>query len=309
MDSLAAIRIFNRVVETGNFTKAALSLNIPLATASKLVQSLEIQLQLKLLERTTRKVTVTPDGAAYYDSTAHLVSALDEINRCFAFDHKRHVGKIRVETSASFASAFLIPALPDFHERYPHVKIDLGVGDRINERLGENADCAIRGGPLSDDTREARKVGESEWITCVSPAYLARHGVPQCPEDLELHHQVVRFISERAGDRVLISFGKGATLTQISPRSFLSVEDDHALVAAALAGLGIIHSVAFQVRAHIHSGALIPVLASWRPAAYPYHVTFATHRRPSLCLRLFMTWLGDTFGCRPDGPDSPRVSE
>jgi LysR family transcriptional regulator for bpeEF and oprC len=295
LDSLHAIRIFTRVVETGSFTKAADSLDIPLATASKLVHGLEAQLRVKLLQRTTRQVTVTADGAAYYDRTVHLVRALDEINGTFGTDNARPMGKIKVDTSASIASSFVIPALPRFHERYPDIQIDLSITDSPTHIIIENVDCAIRGGPILDDSLVARPLGQASWTTCASPEYLARHGIPQNPLEIRQNHQLVSFVSARTGKVVPATFGDGATMVQIEPNSFLGVNEGNAHLAAGLAGIGIIHSFEFKVRPYIASGQLIPILENWRPAPYPYQVVFPQNRHISQRLRLFIDWLIETF--------------
>ncbi len=296
MDSLHAIRIFARVVETGSFTKAADSLDIPLATASKLVHGLEAQLRIKLLQRTTRNVTVTSDGEAYYDRTVHLVRQLDEINSSFGTDHARPTGKIKVDTSASLASSLLIPALPEFHQRYPDIEIDLSVGDRTTAMMIENVDCAIRGGPLYDDTLVAKPVGSAAYMTCASPEYLSRFGIPLTPLEIETKHRLVGFISARTGRLVPATFGDGAAIIQVEPNAFLNVNEGNAHLAAGLAGIGIIHSFEFKVRPYLATGQLIPILESFRPAAYPYHVVFPQNRHLSQRLRLFIDWLIETFG-------------
>jgi len=295
VDSLHAIRIFTRVAEAGSFTKAADSLEIPLATASKLVHALETQLRVKLLQRTTRNVTVTSDGAAYYDRIVHLVRAMDEVNASFGSDNTRPMGTIKVDASASIASTFVIPALPRFHERYPDIEIDLGVNDRMTHMMAENVDCAIRGGPLYDDTLVAKMLGNATFTTCASPEYLARFGMPANPADIEQNHRLVGFISARTGRAVPATFGEGATLTQVEANAFLSVNEGNAHLAAGLAGIGIIHSFDFKVRPHIEAGKLVPILESWRPAPYPYHVVFPQNRHLSQRLRLFIDWLAETF--------------
>lgn len=296
MDSLHAIRIFARVVETGSFTKAADSLDIPLATASKLVHALEAQLRVKLLQRTTRSVTVTADGAAYYERTAHLVRELDEVNNAFGTEHARPTGKIRVDTSASLASSLLIPALPGFHARYPDIEIDLAVGDRTTAMMVENVDCAIRGGPMLDDTLVARPVGSAAYMRCATPAYLARHGTPRTPHEIAGAHRLVGFISARTGRLVPASFGLGAARVEVMPNAFLNVNEGNAHLAAGLAGIGIIHSFAFKLRPYLASGELVPMLEDWRPAPYPYHVVFPQNRHLSQRLRVFIDWLVETFG-------------
>lgn len=291
MDSLHAMRIFARVVETGSFTKAADSLDIPLATASRLVHDLEAQLRVKLLRRTTRTVSVTADGEAYYERTVHLVRELDEINNSFGAEHTRPKGKIKVDTSASFAGSFLIPALPRFHARHPDIEIELRVGDRLIHMISENVDCAIRGGPMLDDTVVARSIGHAAWTTCATPGYLARHGTPTTPDDLRSGHQMVNFIATRTGKVVPANFSDGGSAIQVETNSFLGVNEGNAHLAAGLAGVGIIHSFDFKVRPYIAAGQLVPILESWRPPPYPYHVVYPQNRHLSQRLRVFIDWL------------------
>jgi len=278
-------------VETGSFTKAADSLDIPLATASRLVHDLEAQLRVKLLRRTTRTVSVTADGAAYYDRTVHLVRELDEVNSAFGTDHARPKGKIKVDTSASFGSGFLIPALPRFHARHPEIEIELCVSDRLIHMISENVDCAIRGGPMLDETVVARGIGHAAWTTCATPGYLARHGTPTTPDDLRAGHNMVNFVATRTGKVVPARFGDSNGVIQVDTRSFLSVNEGNAHLAAGLAGIGIIHSFDFKVRPHIEAGTLVPILESWQPPPYPYHVVYPQNRHLSQRLRVFIDWL------------------
>lgn len=291
MDSLHAMRIFARVVETGSFTKAADSLDIPLATASRLVHDLEAQLRVKLLRRTTRTVSVTADGEAYYERTVHLVRELDEVNSAFGKEHARPGGKIKVDTSASFTSSFLIPALPRFHARHPEIEIELCVGDRLIHMISENVDCAIRGGPLRDDSVVARSIGHAAWTTCATPEYLARHGTPATPDQLRSGHRMVNFVATRTGKVVPASFHHNGALIEVALNGFLSVNEGNAHLAAGLAGVGIIHSFDFKVRPHIAAGTLVPILESWRPPPYPYHVVYPQNRHVSQRLRVFIDWL------------------
>jgi LysR family transcriptional regulator, regulator for bpeEF and oprC len=295
LNNLLAIRVFARVVEMSGFTKAAESLGIPLATASKLVQDLEAELRVKLLRRTTRTVAVTPEGAAYYDRTVPLMQALDEINRSFAVENASPAGKIRVAISASLASSFLIPALREFHERYPNVEVDLSVRDSFTDMIHDGIDCAIRGGPMSDESLVAREVGRVTWTTCATPEYLERHGTPGSLEDLEQNHTLVGYISPRTGHIVPSPFGVGAQASEVRPNAFLSVNEGNAHLAAGLASVGIIHIFSFKVRPYIATGQLVPFLEASRPPPYPYHVVYPRNRHISQRLRIFIDWLVDAF--------------
>ncbi|HSV48245.1 MAG TPA: LysR family transcriptional regulator, partial [Ramlibacter sp.] len=141
MDQIQSMRVFARVVEAGTFTKAAESLDLPKGTVTKLVQHLEARLKVKLLNRTTRRVTVTPDGAAYYERTARLLNDLDDIEASMGNAQANPSGKVRVDVGTSIARLIIIPALPGFHARYPDIQLDLGVSDRPVDLISDNVDC------------------------------------------------------------------------------------------------------------------------------------------------------------------------
>ena len=150
MDKLSAMRAFVRVVEAGTFTRAADSLGAPKAQVSRLVQSLEEELKTRLLNRTTRRVAVTADGAAYYDRASRLLTELEELESSLSRAKVAARGRLRIDTSSSIASLIVIPALPGFYARYPDIQIDVGVSDKPTDLIGENIDCVIRAGEVTD---------------------------------------------------------------------------------------------------------------------------------------------------------------
>ena len=185
LNLVLAMQVFARVVEAGTFTRAADSLKMPKATVTKLVQGLENHLRVKLLNRTTRRVTVTPDGSAYYERAVRLLGDLEDIESSVSNAQASPKGRLRIDVGGSLASLFLIPRLPAFLERYPEIQVEVGVSDRPVDLVSENVDCVIRGGPLTEQSLVARHVGDLPWVTCATPAYLARHGTPTHPSDLE----------------------------------------------------------------------------------------------------------------------------
>jgi len=295
MDQLLAIRAFARVVEVGTFTKAAATLDMPNATLTKLVQSLEAHLRVKLLHRTTRKVTVTPEGAAYYEKTARLLKELDDVDTSFGTVQSRPRGHLRVDTGSSAANLLLIPALPEFLARYPDIRIDLGVSDRHVDLIGDSVDCVIRGGVLTDLGLIGREIGRASWITCATPAYLRQHGVPADPEDLEQNHIVANYLSARTNRAVPMSFARDGKKVEFAGTRTVGVNESNAHLAAGLAGLGVIQTFGYIAQPHIDSGALVPVLAEWQPAPYPFHVAYPPNRYLSNRLRVFIDWLAERF--------------
>ncbi|HWJ93585.1 MAG TPA: LysR substrate-binding domain-containing protein, partial [Telluria sp.] len=209
MDQLVAIRAFARVVEAGSFSRAAETLDMPNATLSKLVQELEAHVGVKLLQRTTRRVTVTTEGREYYEKTARVLTDLEEIDSAFNDSRGKPRGRLRIDIGSSTASDVLVPALPDFMARYPDIRIELGVSDRSVDLIGDNVDCVIRGGALTDSSLVARSIGQARMVTCATPAYLKQFGVPADPDELKNGHKLVSYVSTQTGRAMPFRFERG----------------------------------------------------------------------------------------------------
>jgi LysR family transcriptional regulator, regulator for bpeEF and oprC len=296
MDKFTAMQAFVRVVDAGTFSKAADLLNAPKPTVTRLIQGLEAHLQTKLLNRTTRRVTVTADGAAYYDRALRLLGELEELESSMSRAKVNPRGRLRIDVGASVGQLLLIPALPQFYARYPDIQIDLGVSDRPVDLIGENVDCVLRGGEITDQSLVARRIGEFHTIMCATPEYLKRHGVPQHPDELDdERHTVVKYFSHRTGQPFTFSFTKGGESLEISGHQQLSVNDSSANVAAGLAGLGIICVATFQAQSYIASGQLQPLLLDWCSETIPIYVVYPPNRHLSAKLRVFVDWVADLF--------------
>jgi DNA-binding transcriptional LysR family regulator len=295
MDQLAAMRAFVRVVEAGTFTRASASLGTPKATITKLIQTLEAHLRTRLLNRTTRRVTVTTDGAAYYERVVRLLAEIDELDGNMTQSQATPKGSLRVDVGSSLALLVIIPALPVFHARYPDIRIDLGVSDRPVDLVGENVDCVVRAGELTDQSLIARRVGEFDFITCAAPSYLAAHGEPLHPTDLERDHHVIGYFGADSRRALPYNFTANQERHEIRGRPVISVNDSNAYVAAGLAGLGVIQAPVFMVGEHIRSGALRPVLGGWTSDLVPLHVVYPPNRHLSNKLRIFVDWIADLF--------------
>jgi LysR family transcriptional regulator, regulator for bpeEF and oprC len=295
MDRFMAMRVFARVVEAGTFTKAADSLEMPKPTVTKLVQSLETHLRVKLFNRTTRQVTVTPDGAAFYERAVRLLGELEDLEASMSHAQANPKGRLRVDVGTSVAGLIIIPALPAFHQRYPDIQIDLGVSDRPVDLISDNVDCVVRGGELTDQSLVARRIGEFAFIAVATPDYLKRHGAPSHPYDLNDGHTVVRFFSPRTGRVFPFDFTKDGERIELEGRYIVSVNDSNAYLAAGLAGLGIILGPTFMVQQHVARGELVPVLADWWSEPIPVHVVYPPNRHLSTKVRIFVDWVADLF--------------
>lgn len=292
---LLAIRVFNRVVETGGFTRAADSLRMPKATVTKLIQSLEDHLQTKLFKRTTRSVSVTPEGECYYQRTVKWLAELEQMEGSMTESQSAPQGVLRIDVGGATARQLLLPALPDFIARYPQIQIDLGVGDRLIDLINDSADCVIRSGPLADSSLIARRLFELEWVTCATPAYLAHYGTPQHPCDLELGYPLAHY-RHALNDRILpLHFVDRGKEIDIQHRYHVSVNESNALLAAALAGLGIIQTFRFMAQSHLDSGELVSLLHDWQPPAEQMYVVYPSNRHLSAKMRVFIDWAIETF--------------
>lgn len=305
MDRLTAMQAFVRVVEAGTFTKAADSLDIPKPTVTRLVQSLETHLRTKLLNRTTRRVTVTPDGAAYYERAMRLLADLDELEGTMTQARVSPRGRIRVDVPGTLGRMVIIPALPKFRERYPDIQIDMGVSDRPVDLISDNVDCVVRGGELTDQSLVARRVGELQYAACASPGYLKRHGVPMHPNDVESDaHHVVSYFSSRTGRVFPWEMRKDGELLEIHGRYDLAVNDGSAYLEAGLAGMGLLRVPTFMAEPHLKSGALVEVLKDWQFVPIPLHIVYPPNRHLSTKLRAFVDWIVELLAVH--APVSPR---
>lgn len=295
MDKFSAMQAFVRVVEAGTFTKAADSMAMPKPTITRLIQTLEKELDTKLLNRTTRKVTVTADGAAYYERAGRLLSEMEELEASMSRAKANPRGRLKVDIPSSLGLTVIIPALPDFYARYPDIQLDLGVSDRPVDIIAENVDCVVRGGELIDQSLVARRIGEFYLVSCASPAYLKRHGTPRHPAELEDKHRMIRYASPRNGKLYSFEYYKDGETVEVGGNYLLSVNDSRAGVVAALAGLGVLHTATFQVQDYISTGVLEPLFTGWCTESIPLHVVYPPNRHLSNKVRVFVDWIAELF--------------
>jgi LysR family transcriptional regulator for bpeEF and oprC len=294
MDRFDAMLAFTRVVELASFTKAALSLNLPKTTVSAQVLALESRLRVKLLNRTTRHVSVTTDGAAYYERAVRLLQELEETEALVSQATASPKGRLRVDVPGSLGRRILIPALNDFFRRYPEIELEVGCNDRPVDLLEEGVDCVIRGGALIDLSLVARRVASLRFVTCASPDYLAEYGVPESPADIE-RHQGVHYFSSKTGKIYEFDFTKDGVKTVLTARHRLMLNDGDACLAAALSGAGIAQLPTYMVQEHIASGELVIVLGAYLSEDLPIHALYPQNRHLSSKVRVFIDWVAELF--------------
>ena len=292
MDRFDAMQAFARVVEAGSFTKAAETLHMSKTTVTQLVQQLEARLRVKLLNRTTRKVNVTADGAAYYERVIRVLADLDDAETSLSDASTLPRGRLRVDVPSPLAALILIPALPAFYERYPDIQIDMGVSDRIVDMIDESVDCVVRGGELRDQSLIARRVGDLALGVFAAPSYLARFGLPTHPRELEeSHHRTVGFLWARTGKSLPYAMRRNGEQLHVKGRYALAIDDGNAYLAAGLAGLGIFWLPEYMSKPHAASGALVPLFEDWQLDPMPLYIAYPPNRHISAKLRVFIDWV------------------
>jgi LysR family transcriptional regulator for bpeEF and oprC len=294
VDKLQAMRVFARVVETGALTRAADSLQIPKATVTTLIQQLEADLGVKLLNRTTRSMSVTADGAAYYPRCVSILAEVRETEASLSHRHAVPSGQLRVDVPTLMARLVIVPALPGFFARYPNIELQLRCSERRADLIEEGVDCAVWSGELEDSSLIARRIGQLYVGTCAAPAYIAANGQPHHPDDLKLQRCIQQF-SPRTGKTLDWVFAKNGERIQAAQHGNLALDDQNSYVAAAEAGLGIAQIPAFVLKEAMDRGTLELVLADWVPEPVPLHVVYPENRHLSAKIRVFVDWVAELF--------------
>ncbi|WP_337022812.1 MULTISPECIES: LysR family transcriptional regulator [unclassified Pantoea] len=290
MDHLLAIRTFQRIVETRSFTKAAAHLGLPRSTVSKSLKELEEHLGIKLIQRTTRSVTLTIEGAEYYQRVSRLVAKLDVTEVAMRDMGAAARGRLRIDLHSSLANFVLIPILEEFRERYPHIQLALGVGDRPVNLIEEGVDCVIRAGELADSSLIGRTLYKDRLVTCASPGYLERFGIPANVSDLETRHKVVGYFSAATGEAWPLRFRHRAGEKQVHNFD-IAANDSASLINMLVHGMGIGQTHASVAKSFIESGQLIPVLGSSTNTQFPVSIIYPPTKQLNVRLRIFIDWM------------------
>ncbi|UWF46811.1 LysR family transcriptional regulator [Pseudomonas sp. N3-W] len=302
MDRFNAMRVFTRIVELGGFAKAADSLQLPRASVTVLIKQLEAHLGVQLLQRTTRHISLTLDGAAYYPRCVRLLADLEETEAVFSAARHNPKGLLRVDMPAAVGRLIVIPALPQFTARFPLIELEIGLNDRPVDLIREGVDCVLRGGLALDDSLVARPLVMMDQVTCASPDYLQRHGIPTGLDDLA-GHQVIEYFSS-SGKRYGLEFVvEGQVRSQALPKQ-VSVNSADGYLAACEAGYGLVQTPYYHVARQLKEGRLCEVLKQVPPPGLPLTALYPPHRQLSRRVRVFVDWLVEL--CRQPGNDFYR---
>ncbi|VWX61854.1 DNA-binding transcriptional regulator, LysR family [Burkholderiales bacterium 8X] len=262
---------FVQVVERGGFSSAARVLGMTPSAISKLVSRLEARLGVQLVQRSTRKLQLTPEGGQFYERSTQVLADLDEAERCAAAAASPR-GRVSINASVSFGQLVLVPLLPAFLERHPEVTIDISVTDRVVDLMDERADIAIRWGPLPPSDLVARRLGETGQAIVAAPSYLARFGTPRTPEELEAHNRLGTNYRRNLPGWPLRVDGKPLDLPVVGN---VRASDGETLRRLALAGIGLARLSLYHVGQDIDEGRLVPVMEEFNPQeAAPIHAVY-----------------------------------
>jgi DNA-binding transcriptional LysR family regulator len=289
MDYLSAARLFLRVAELESFSQAAQQAGLPKASASLAVKQLESDLGVRLLHRTTRRVTLTQDGQAFYERCRALVGGFEEARGMFR-QGDQLTGRLRVDLPSRLACSHVIPRLPEFLQKHPRLEFEVSCTDRRVDLVREGFDCVVRIGPVVDQNLHARPIGKLRMVNCASPAYLQAHGTPRRLDDLH-RHRLVHYL-QRLGDRPAgweyVRAGRTVTLPV---GGNVTVNSTEAYEAAALAGLGLVQCPQVGAADHLASGRLVEVLPGHRAPPLPISLVYASRRHLPARTQAFMEWL------------------
>jgi LysR family transcriptional regulator for bpeEF and oprC len=297
MDQLKAMHIFRTVAECSSFAKAAELLDLPRPTVTNAVQHVEQQLGVRLLQRTTRKVSLTVEGSIYLERCSRLLGELEDMNAQFRGPGHVPGGVVRVDLPERMAHANLLPKLPAFFAEYPDISVKVGANDRFADLVGEGIDCAVRVGRLRDSSLVARPIGHMEQVNLASPDYLAHYGIPHAPPDLA-EHLAVNFFSSQTGRDLEWEYEEGGLTRTVAMRSRVSVGSTEAYLAACRAGLGLIQAPRMGLEALVAAGDLVEVMPLWRPAPLPVSIVYSHNRQLSPRVRVFIDWLARELAIR-----------
>ncbi|MDF8355325.1 LysR family transcriptional regulator [Ensifer adhaerens] len=296
MDRPEAMAVFLAVVEEGDFSAAARRLRMTPSGVSKIVGRLEARLGVRLLQRSTRSISLTSEGSAYAESSRRILGDMEDAEVAIQPGAVPR-GRLRVSLPSAFGHRLIVPMLPDFIERFPEIDLELDFSDAVVDLMNGEADVALRVAEQSDSTLVTRRLAPNRRVICAAPAYLERHGAPQTPDDLQRH--VCLAITAR-GRLNVWEFQDGNGRRAIRVRGSVEANSTEALRRLALAGIGIVRLSELLVGGDIKAGLLVPLLTGSNYAeAEPITVVYPHRRFLPPRVRVFIDFLAEQFAHRP----------
>ncbi len=296
MDNLAGMTVFARVVETNSFTEAARRLGMSKAAVSKQVSKLEERLGARLLNRTTRRLSLTEVGAAFYERCARIVAEAEEAELAVSRLNATPRGTLKIDAPVNFGMQYLAPLLPSFMLRHPELRVDMTFNDRFVDLVEEGCDLAVRIGQLPDSSLVARKLAETRSVICAAPSYWDRHGRPREPADLA-GHDCFAYSYLATGNEWRLKGPAGEVAVRTS--GSLTANNGDVLRQAAVGGLGVVAMPVFIVCDDLRSGRLEPVLRDYEPPTRGIYAVYPHNRHLSAKVRAFIDHLVDALDPPP----------
>jgi len=297
MDRFDSMRLFTRVVERRSFTAAAADLGLPRSSATAAIKQLEERLGVQLLRRTTRHVTTTLDGEAYYQRCIGILADIEDAEGTFGAHEVR--GRLSIDINGNLARTFVIPELPALLERHPGLSVHIGEGDRFVDLVREGVDCVVRAGTLPDSDMIARRIGMAREATLASAAYVERHGLPRSLDELA-GHMMIGFVSSRTGQVMPLEFTVGGKIREIVLPSRVTVSNSDTAATLVRQGFGLYQAPRRRFAADIEAGRLVEVLPGNPPTPTPISVLYPPSRQLSPRVRVFVDWLVEILGPKLD---------
>lgn len=304
LDSLAGMAVFAKVVEARSFTAAAAELGLSKSAVSKQITRLEDRLGARLLNRTTRRLSLTETGAAFYDRCARVVAEAQEAELAVTHLQSEPRGTLRVNAPMTFGHLHIAPAIPHFLARYPELRVDMTMNDRFVDLIDEGFDVAIRIARLTDSSLIARRLAPDRRILCGAPSYFEKYGEPRTPDDLAKHNCLsYAYVSD--ADQWQFIDGEGTR--SIAVRGNLRTNNGDAIRQALLAGLGVAILPSFIVGSDVQAGRLKAVLSDYLSNRASVYAVYPHSRHLTAKVRVFVDFLADRFGPSPywDTPAKP----
>ncbi|MDR5732638.1 LysR family transcriptional regulator [Caballeronia sp. LZ025] len=298
MDRFLAMKVFVRVVESGSFSKAADALHLPPASVSRTLQALEAHLGARLLNRTTRSISITEDGEAYFDRCVRVLGEVDDMEASLSHSKLSPKGNVKVSLPQVMAKSTVIPALPEFFAAYPDIGVELLLTDRQVDLVEDAVDCVVRVGAIGDIGLVAKRIGAYTQITCASPGYIEQYGEPQTLDDLD-QHLAVGYVMNKSGRVRNWEFVVDGETRSIALKHKIAVNDADSYIASGLAGLGLIQSSSYTLDPYMRSGTLRRVLVEYPTHPRVVSVLYAANRHQPRRVRVFIDWVADLYSRLP----------
>jgi LysR family transcriptional regulator for bpeEF and oprC len=294
MDRLDALKVFCAVVDSGGFSKAAEKLGMSTSSVTHQIGTLEAHFGVKLLNRTTRSMSLTDEGRQCLEQARRLLDDMSELESSLNLSQQEPGGTLRVDLPGILARLYVAPALPAFLERHPALSVKLTASDRLTDMVDEGVDVLIRIGDLASSNLIAKTLCRTSCITCAAPEFIARHGQPQTPQQLD-EFRCLNFIYPKARQIRPWAFQRDGAEFSHTPRGALASDHVETLVEMALTGGGIVQHFSVSLAGHLRSGALVPLLVDWQAPGPDVSVLFQHKQHRAAKIKVFVDFVEDVF--------------